>query len=114
MQPPLRVEGHEPHHLADVDYGGTRAPASRQERGPRAARRGDEALLAPDGVPSSWPVTTPIMIARHADAARTGRAEHAEPRADAPPGLGSVGRARGRHAAAAAADGRKADARVGR
>src|SRR5436309_463681 len=114
MQPPLRVEGHEPHHLADVDYGGTRAPASRQERGPRAARRGDEALLAPDGVPSSWPVTIPIMIAWHEDAARTGRAEHAELRAEAPLGLGSVGGARVRHAAGVDVVAQKGDDRVWR
>src|SRR2546426_343929 len=114
MHPPRGAGAQEPPPLADVDYGGPGAPASRQERGPRAARRGDEALLAPDGVPSSWPVTIPIMIARYENPARAARAEHAELRGEAPLGLGPVGGARVRHAAGVDVVAQKGDDRVWR
>src|SRR3989442_12720739 len=82
--PPLRVERHQPHDLPDVDQGGTRAPACGQELGPRVAHRGDEALLPPNRVPSSRPMTIPIVIARYADPARASRSAHAKLRAYAP------------------------------
>src|SRR3989475_11294433 len=60
-------------------------------RDPCVAQRREKALLPPDRVPPPRPLPIPIMVARHENPARAGRANHGHLGVEPALGRGAIG-----------------------
>jgi hypothetical protein len=65
VQPPLRIQKDQAYPPAQIDHAGTGAAVFRQKHNGSAARRIDERLLAPNGLPAVLAESRPVMVARH-------------------------------------------------